>query len=90
MGKIMHYVAAGLVGTTLGTWTMRLITNYTRSPERIIYTDVHEDTMPDIVVESQMGGRFTFLQQEDGTFKKLSNIQKEKTESIEEKVNVLE
>ena len=83
ISKLAPYVGVCAIGVWGGLVLGSYDTCSLQAPERIIYADVNSDTRPDIIVESRERGSFTFIQQEDGTFKKLENWEREELGFIE-------
>ncbi|MEM2932879.1 MAG: VCBS repeat-containing protein [Candidatus Pacearchaeota archaeon] len=56
-------------------------------PDSVYIKDINGDNRPDIVVTTKRGDKFIYLQQNDGSYKSLNEVQKSRT--IEDKVDYL-
>ncbi len=84
-----NYLIAGLAGLLIGLLGGGNLVKYQFKPNSVYATEVNGDNRPDLVVKNKHGDKFVYIQQEDGTYKLLSQLQKEQRESIEAKVKDL-
>ena len=63
------FLGAVLFGNLIGKYEARPVVVYTR--------DVNNDGTRDVVVKDRIGPNFIFLQQEDGSFKRFKDYQRE-------------
>ena len=86
-----EYVIAGLIGAMIGSIVGTIIggeaSKRQYEPTSAYVLELNGDERPDLVVKSKNGfNKFYLIQQKDGTYKELYQIQKSQLESIEEKV----
>ncbi len=77
---------AGLIGCTIGVGITKLLADYYYVPNQVVVRDLNGDERPDLVVMNRRGNKFVYLQQDNGTYRRLDQVQRSFTDSIEEKL----
>mgnify|MGYP006290796937 CR=1 FL=1 len=81
--KISNYLMYGgiLAGAiSAGLW----LGEYSHTPWNVYTQDLNGDNKQDIIIEQQAAPKVPFIQQEDGTYKRLDKIMDAQRDSLEE------
>ncbi|MFA5175725.1 MAG: hypothetical protein WC413_00480 [Candidatus Nanoarchaeia archaeon] len=85
-----NYVIVGVISLMAGVGIGGNLAQYITKPQCAYVRDLSNKGSSDIVVTNTAGTKFIFLQQNDGTYKLLDNIKKEKKQVNEQEINQLE
>ncbi len=80
------YIVNGMLGgMTFGIILGACLAGINATPTKTYNKDVNKDQIVDIVVENKKGDKTVFLGQQDGSYKKLENLQKLVDEALQQK-----
>ena len=74
------------VGFDIG---LMLNKDYSFKPDKVYVKDLNGDKRPDVVIKLGNGEKMIYLQQENGYYQKLEQVQKQTMNSLEKKVKDL-
>lgn len=84
--KILTYFTMGVIGLGIGLGIGYTSATHSSTPTSVCIKDLNEDKRPDIIVTTRHGDKSIHLQQEDGSFKRLGEVQEQLRKTIEGKV----
>ena len=86
MNKYGKYVITAGIALCFGLSSGDLLGINANKPNSVYVRDLNGDNRPDLVIETKRGNLFPYLQQEDGTYKRLDELPQLEAKGIEAKL----